>query len=142
MEDVKDFLLSGRLVQGLEIALSGWIVDKNDGLYILANHYPEDYDHPYRLKIENANIIYSILRAVPSLGGGWSLLFYKARLLGVINANGEISVKNLSVQADRGREEMLSIDVSDQLIFSFVKQFGNYKFDRQRDPLQDWLGGI
>nr|WP_233170718.1 hypothetical protein [Herbaspirillum sp. ASV7] len=46
MKDVKELVLSASLAEGDIISVSGWIVDQNDGLSLLGDHFPENYDFP------------------------------------------------------------------------------------------------
>lgn len=69
MEDVKNYLNRSRVI-GEEVDLTGYLVDTNEGLYLFGDHYPEDYNYEYGVKILNKNIIYPILSCVPALGGG------------------------------------------------------------------------
>ena len=137
--DVKEYLTTQKIHAGDRLCLSGWLVDKNEGLYILGDHYPEDYAYEYCLKIGNSNIIYQILREVPSLGGGYSLLFHKVRLSGVINEFGTIDVADISINANVADDNFKSINIDPNVIDQLVGQYGAYKFDRPRNPLRDWM---
>lgn len=64
--DVKDLLKNPMFDHDSNVEVTGWLVDRGDGLFILGDHLPEDFDFPYRLKIANHNMMYQILRAVPS----------------------------------------------------------------------------
>lgn len=77
--DVREMLVSAGLKSGDRVELSGWLVETNDGLYILGDHYPEDYNYPCRVRIENGNIIYPILEKVPNLEEGGPSYFTKRR---------------------------------------------------------------
>ena len=57
------------LAIGQEIALSGWLVDREDGLFIMADHYTVDYNHPLLIRVRNEGIMYPILAVVPVLVG-------------------------------------------------------------------------
>ncbi|WP_247392446.1 hypothetical protein, partial [Ralstonia pseudosolanacearum] len=75
-------------------------------MFLLGYHCPKDYNYPDRVKIENGNIIYPILAAVPSLGGGWSLLFHRAKICGYVSDGDspKIKVVSIFVQGDRSSE--------------------------------------
>lgn len=36
---------------------SGWLIDRNDGLYILDDHFPLDWNFSGRVKVVNGNIM-------------------------------------------------------------------------------------
>lgn len=137
--DVKDFLNSGECVAKMTVQLTGWLVDQEDGLFLLCDHYPEDYFCTSKIKISNGNIIYKILRVVPSLAGGFSLLFYKAKMNGVINEIGEIIVEKISIKLDRNSHEYHFIDIDDGTIEELVSKLGNYNFKRPLGSMRDWL---
>ncbi len=139
MKDVKDFILSGTLTQGALVSVSGWLVDRPEGLFILGDHFPEDYDFPYRLRLVNGNIMYVILRFVPCLGGGRSSLFYRSVITGTFTDEGEIFATGLSVQADQSKEDMLKLDISEKSVSHWVAQFGDYSFDYLRKVPGDWM---
>ena len=122
--------------------LTGWLVDMSTGLRLLGHHYPENYNYEYSLKISNSNIIYQILKSVPSLAGGYSLLFYKARVIGNIDKFGDIKAKEIYVQHDRAKTELLQIDISSDVVDTLVKLHGDYIFDRPLNPFDDWLSSI
>lgn len=48
--EVSDVLSSKILKTGDKIEVNGWLVDMADGLYILGDHFPEDYDFPEKLE--------------------------------------------------------------------------------------------
>lgn len=139
--DVKAALNSVELKNGDSVELTGWLVDKSEGLFILADHFPENYNYPTKIKIVNQNIIYPILEVIPSLGGGQSLLFYKAKVFGVlVNLGvGEIKVDEIFIQGDRSSNHLQSVDISPQVVNEYVAKYGDYQFDRPRTPLRDWL---
>ena len=137
--DVKNFLNSNDYVVGNEVELTGWLVDQKDGLFLLGDHYPENYEYKYKIKISNPDIIYQILRTVPSLGGGRSLLFYMAKIFGTLNKIGEIRAKEISVQSDRSTNELQPIDIKEETITALVNKYGRYNFDRAINPMHDWL---
>ena len=118
--------------------LTGYLVDANEGLFLLGDHYPEDYDYKYRIKISNQNIIYSILSCVPALGGGKSSLFYKARVVGFSEAKGKVCAVELYVEKING-PGLMEIDIRNEVVSEYVKKYGNYEYCRLRDPLGDWL---
>lgn len=68
--EVSDVLSSKILKTGDKIEVNGWLVDMADGLYILGDHFPEDYDFPEKIRVLNGNIMYQILKRVSSLVGG------------------------------------------------------------------------
>lgn len=134
-------LASANLKSYDHVELSGWLADTNDGLYILGDHYPENYDYPCRARITNGNIMYPILEKVPSLGGGWSLIFYKAKLNGVLESRSPwlVRAEGLDIEADRGSGLYMSIDISPQVVAAYVGKNGDFKFNRPRNPVRDWL---
>lgn len=138
--DVKDALNFPDLKEGA-VELTGWIVDRADGLFILGGHYPENYDYPYRMKVINGNIIYSILKTIPSLAGGWSLLFYKAKIIGVLvdQQASTVNASRVFIQEDRNSEHFQEIDIRLETINAFVEKNGDYKFGHSRNPMSDWL---
>ncbi|MDC6238155.1 hypothetical protein [Ralstonia solanacearum] len=139
--DVREMLVSAGLKSGDRVELSGWLVETNDGLYILGDHYPEDYNYPCRVRIENGNIIYPILEKVPNLGGGWSLIFHKAKISGLLESQFPWLVKaeDILVEGDRGSGYYFRVDISPELVASYVDRCGNFEFNRPRDPMRDWL---
>ena len=139
--DVKEMLASANLKSGDHVELSGWLVDTNDGLYVLGDHYPEDYDYPFRAQITNGNVMYPILEKVPSLGGGWSLMFYKVKINGVLESRTPWLMRagDLSIEVDRESGRYVSIDISPEVVASYVGKNGDFKFNRPRNPARDWL---
>lgn len=142
MMDVKDLLNSNNYVVGNDVELTGWLVDQKDGLFLLGDHYPENYGYEYRIKISNSDIIYQILKIVPSLGGGWSLLFYKAKIFGTLNKIGEIRTKEIFVQSDRCTNVLQPIDIKEETIAALVSKHGSYKFGHSKNPMRDWLNDV
>lgn len=138
--DVKDLLAQPIFVSESSIEISGWLVDREDGLFILGEHSPEDYDYPYRLKISNENIMYQILRVVPSLGGGRSLLFYRAKVFGKLNCDLlEIFVENILIQEGRTSSDFVAVRYDEKLVDGIVRDFGEYNFRKIKGPMRDWL---
>ena len=137
--DVKELLGSNFISTDAIIEITGWLVDQENGLFLLGEHYPENFDFPVKVKISDPNVIYPILNVVPTLGGGRSALFYKAKVIGKKNKNNEIEIERIYVQTDRGRNEFHEIDVSDAIVADFVRKFGDYNFKYSRDPMGDWL---
>lgn len=139
--DISDMLASTGMGPGDSVELSGWLVDTNDGLCVLGDHYPEDYDHSCRVLIRNGNIIYPILESVPSLGGGWSALFHKTILNAIVECRSPWIVKAeaLKVERDRGSGNYVDIDIRPEIVAAHVGKKGDYKFNRPRDPMRDWL---
>jgi hypothetical protein len=140
--DVKELLSSKEYVVDKDVELTGWLVDQKQGLFLLGDHWPENYEYEFKIRISNFNIIYPILKTVPSLGGGSSLLFYKAKIFGTINRIGEIDVETIYVQLDRNKNEFKPIDIQEEVVAAAVLQNGDYKFDRVKGPMQDWLSDI
>ena len=138
MQDVKKYLTGKRRVDE-SLDLTGYLVDTNDGLFLLGHHEPEDYDFEYRVKITNQNIIYPVLKQVPALGGGRSSLFYKARIMGVASSEKEVYARELFIQKNRSSEYLTSVDIADDVVEEYVRQYGNYKYFRSRNPMTDWL---
>ncbi|MCA8150845.1 hypothetical protein [Burkholderia contaminans] len=139
--DVREMLLSTSLKSGDRIEISGWLVDTDDGLYVLGDHSPESYEFPIRVKISNGNIMYPILDSIPSLGGGWSLLFYRVRLEGCFVSGSPccVVVEDLKIEVDRDSGVYVNVDVNDDLVLLYVDQRGDYVFRRPRNPSRDWL---
>lgn len=140
--DIKDFLRSGLNVAGNKVALSGWLVDKDTGLFLLGDHSPENYDHDCMIKISNPNIMHQILRSVPSLGGGRSLLFYRVNITGILNDIGEIKVDKIEIEYDRESNEFHLIDISERAVDERVKELGDYNFKKQSTSIGDWLDDL
>ena len=138
--DVKDILKNSMFDPDSNVEVTGWLVDRGDGLFILGDHLPEDLDFPYRLKIANQNMMYQILRVVPSLGGGRSLLFYKVRALGKLKCEPlEIFVKDLFIQEGRTSSAFTLVKFDEELTDGFVRDLGNYNLRKIKGPLRDWL---
>ena len=137
--DVKELLNSSSISTDALIEVTGWLVDQTNGLFLLGEHYPEDFDFPIKVKISNSNVIYPILKVVPSLGGGKSVLFYKAKIIGKKNKSNELEIDRIYIQKDRATNELHEIDVNDVLVIESVRKFGDYNFNHSRDPMGDWL---
>lgn len=137
--DVKELLSSNCISTDALVEVTGWLVDQENGLFLLGEHYPEDFNFPIKIKISNSNIIYPILNVVPRLGGGRSALFYKAKIIGKKNKNNELEIDRIYVQTDRARNELYEVDVNDALVVDFVRRFGDYDFNYSRAPMRDWL---
>lgn len=138
--DVKDFLREHIFISSGDAEISGWLVDSDDGLFILGEHFPEDLNYRYRLKISNQNIMYQILRAVPSLGGGHSLLFYRAKAFGKLRREPlELYVDDIFIQEGRTSSEFVEVKFDEELVNRFVRDFGDYNFRRNKAPMRDWL---
>ncbi len=137
--DVKELLSSNCISTDALVEVTGWLVDQENGLFLLGEHYPDDFNFPIKIKISNSNIIYPILNVVPRLGGGRSALFYKAKIIGKKNKNNELEIDRIYVQTDRARNELYEVDVNDALVVDFVRRFGDYDFYYSRAPMRDWL---
>ncbi|USX11993.1 hypothetical protein NHH88_20090 [Oxalobacteraceae bacterium OTU3CAMAD1] len=138
--DVKDLLKNPMFDHDSNVEVTGWLVDRGDGLFILGDHLPEDFDFPYRLKIANQNMMYQILRMVPSLGGGRSLLFYKVRAMGKLKCEPlEIFVEDLFIQEGRTSGDFMLVKFDEKLTTGFVRDFGNYNFGKIKGPMGGWL---
>lgn len=137
--NVKDFLAADYLATDDVIEVTGWLVDQDEGLFLLGEHYPEDFDFPIKVRISKSNVIYPILSVVPKLGGGRSSLFYRAKIVGKKNRSNELEIEHIYIQIDRSKDEFQEVDVSDFLVAEFVKKFGDYNFRYSRDPMVDWL---
>ncbi|MDO5693069.1 MAG: hypothetical protein Q4G70_11440 [Pseudomonadota bacterium] len=137
--DVKEFLLSTSNMPGIRVELTGWLVDQAEGLFLLGDHYPEDYSYPFKIKISNSNIMYQIIKTIPQLGGGKSSLFYKAKIAGFTAENEGVDVDEIYIQSDRKGGDFCSIDISKEKIYEMVSVLGDYKFNRNRDPMRDWI---
>lgn len=129
------------IAEGLKLEVSGWLVDREDGLYVLADHFPEDYDHPCRIRIENEGIMYPILASVPTLVGGRSLLFYKSRLTGVLTGSRPFSllVETICLEIVRGSGEYDRVDLNRKAVEEFVRERGPYRFGSRPGSSRDWL---
>lgn len=127
----------------LAVEITGWLVDKQDGLYILGDHYPIDHNFPYQIKVENGDIMHAILAGVSSFGGGKSLLFHRARLIGRLYPSEEIVVRaeQLFVESDNNGRSMAEILIDDVTVQGFVARFGSYEFGRVSGE-GDWLAGL
>jgi len=138
---VTEMLISTGLLSGYRIELSGWLVETDEGLYVLGDHYPEDYFYPSRVRITNDNIVYPILEKVPSLGGGWSLLFHRSKIRGVVGSDlpRAIMAEGLLIEETRGAGAFINIDISPENVERYVRVHGDFKFHRARNPLRDWL---
>ncbi|MDN7676717.1 hypothetical protein QZM22_30625 [Burkholderia oklahomensis] len=139
--DAREMLLSTLLKTGDRAEVSGWLVDTDDGLFVLGDHYPEDYEYPFRVKIDNGNIMYPILNSIPSLAGGWSLLFYRVKLVGLFVSGNPccVTAESLSVEVDRGSGVYVDVDINHDLVSAYVDERGDYVFQRPRNPNRDWL---
>ncbi|MCT7329674.1 hypothetical protein [Ralstonia mojiangensis] len=142
--DVNEALKSNDIKVGQHVELSGWLVDKPEGLFLLGDHSPENYNYPQKIRITNGNIIYPILGIVPSLGGGQSLLFYRAKLVGtMIEKEGlGIHAERIFVQSNRDLDDFKEIPITPTIVEDYVKRHGDYKFSYQRNPLSDWMDGL
>lgn len=121
------------------IEVTGWLVDRQDGLYILGDHHPMDHDFPYAIKVESGDIMHAILAAVSSFGGGKSLLFHRARLIGRLSASKEVVLaEQLFVESDNGGQSMTEILIDDVTVQGLIARNGNYKFGRVVGE-GDWL---
>jgi hypothetical protein len=140
--DIKEALTHQGFKAGDSAELSGWLVDTDNGLFILGDHFPEDYFFPYRIRIANDNIIYPILNKIPTLGGGSSLLFYRTIVQGTIakpiSTDMEIDVRKIFVESNRESGLYDEVNVSQEIVQGYVNKFGSYKFSLS-DPLRDWL---
>jgi hypothetical protein len=139
--DVQDLLSMDSPCEKTVIRVSGWLVDWKDGLYLLGDHFPEDYDYPFRIKISNSNVIYAILQEVPTLGGGRSLLFYRAKMLCVVNSVDPwlIDVHAIEIEASRESGRYVKIDIDPKMLVELVKNNGDYDFNRRGRLFNDWI---
>jgi len=137
--DVMSFLNSVKYSDGDEVFLTGWLVDHKDGLFILADHFPEDYDFKYRVKICNFNIMYQILEKIPSLGGGRSLIFYRAKVSGVVRLGEGIEVSGISINYKGIDNDYEVIEIRNDIIEEKVRNFGNFHFRDNNILSGDWL---
>jgi hypothetical protein len=137
--DVKELFNLKEYAVGINVELTGWLVDKKEGLFLLGDHWPENYEYEFGIKISNFNIMYPILKAVPSLGGGRSLLFYRAKIFGTINKIGEIRAREIYVQSNRNKSEFDFINIQDDIVTTAVQLHGDYDFDQFKGSMQDWL---
>ncbi|GGY73478.1 hypothetical protein GCM10007388_02010 [Pseudoduganella plicata] len=138
--DVKELLQLDCLKVGDSTEVSGWIVDLPTGLAILADHYPEDYEHPVRLAIVNGNIIYAIRMIVPSLAGGMSSLFYRCKASGRISSSEDpkIVIDALQVEIRRGSGVYCEVPLDKDIVDEHVARWGDFDFDYPRGS-EDWL---
>lgn len=141
--DIKEALKRRDLNAGDDVELSGWLVDTNDGLYILGDHFPEDFLYPHRIRVENGNIIYPILDKIPALAGGYSCLFYKSKAIGVLAApvlsKPEVTVQKIFIEGNRDSGLYEEVNINPEIVEKFVRSYGDYKFNRPRNPMRDWL---
>ncbi|WP_231688415.1 hypothetical protein [Ralstonia pseudosolanacearum] len=56
------------------VELSGWLVDKEEGLFLLGYHCPKDYNYPDRVKIENRKWKYNLPNTCGGAKFGWWLV--------------------------------------------------------------------
>ncbi|MEN7529547.1 hypothetical protein [Cupriavidus sp. DL-D2] len=126
---------------GSEVALDGWLVDRKDGLFLLDNHYPEDINYPLRVKFVNGDVMYPVLARIPSLAGGVSLIFCRARIFGTLIGTKPLSmiVGEMTVEEIRGSGKYVNIDISTELVNEYVAKRGKYKFWMVRPSARDWL---
>jgi|SRR5471032_671500 len=137
--DVKFFLESKDNIPKGMIELTGWLVDQEEGLFLLGDHFPEDYNYKYKIKISNSNIMYKVVEEIPSLAGGWSSIFNKAKIIGFFDGLDAIDVVEIFVQYDRGCSDLKFIDITDGSIEEKFKKFGNYDFRRKDIFIRDWM---
>ncbi|NTZ87215.1 hypothetical protein FCJ61_30575 [Burkholderia metallica] len=139
--DAREMLLSTWLKSGDRVEVSGWLVDTEDGLFVLGDHYPEDYEYPFKVKVDNGNIMYPILNSIPSLGGGWSLLFYRVKMTGLFVSGHPccVTAEYLNIEVDRGSGVYVDVDINHDLVSNYVDERGDYVFRQPRDPSRDWL---
>lgn len=141
--DIKDVLrLTGADYES-SLDLTGWLVDTKDGLYLLGDHFPEDFNFPERIRIADGNIMYLIRKKISCLGGGYSLLFYRAKVKGraVYGAPVTLAVQELYVESLRESGEYEQILIDSVEIEKCVRAFGDYKF-RQQSISGDWLDSV
>jgi len=139
--DVCEILESRKLTTGDRIEVNGWLVDMADGLYILCDHYPEDYNFPVKIKVLNGNIMYQVLQRVSSLVGGKSKLFYKTIVRGHFVRDGcvGIEVDELYTQDNRNIKDLFKVGLNKEVEDAFVAAQGNYQFGIQDSAMRDWL---
>jgi len=139
--EVSDVLSSKILKTGDKIEVNGWLVDMADGLYILGDHYPEDYDFPEKIRVVNGNIMYQILRRVSSLVGGKSKLFYKTIAKGYFVGEDRVGivVDELYTQDNRNIKELFRVELNQKVEDAFVVAQGDYQFGIQKSSMRDWL---
>jgi hypothetical protein len=139
--EVSDILNSKMLKTGDKIEVNGWLVDMADGLYILGDHYPEDYDFPERIRVLNGNIMYEILKHVSSLVGGKSKLFYKATARGHFFCEDRVGivVDELYTQDNRNIKELFKVELNKEVEDALVVAQGDYQFGIQKSSMRDWL---
>ncbi|WP_354681459.1 hypothetical protein [Cupriavidus plantarum] len=142
--DVSALLNMAGVAEGLRIELSGWLVDLEDGLYVMADHFPEDHDYPCRIRVENDGIMYPILAGVPSLVGGRSLLFYRARMNGLLVGSCPFSflAETMCVEVIRGSAHYEVVDISPTVVRRYLRERGPYQFGPVPYPMRDWLEDV
>ena len=141
--DVREILEMPRRVgfsTPLMVDVTGWLVDRQDGLYIVGDHYPIDHNFPYKIAVVNGDIMHAILASVSIFGGGKSLLFHRAKLIGRLYASEEIVVRaeQLFVESYNDGESMAEILIDDVTVQGLVARLGSYKFGRVPGE-GDWL---
>lgn len=134
--NMKEFVGADDMINS-ELELHGWLVDTEDGLFLLDYHNPRDYDYPQRVKILNANIMYVLLSSVYVLGGGLSLLFHEAKIFVREKCREGVFIKSVLVKESL-ESEYERIDISEEAIDKYVKISGEFKF-RKIDLTRDWL---
>lgn len=126
------------------IELTGWLMDRNDGLYLVADHAPLNWDFLLRVKIVNDNIMYLIQKKISFYGGGKSSLFHKCKLDGefISGVLPSVFVKKLYVARNGDNGEFEEIRIDDEELRDLVDRRGNYRFIQNRDPGRDWLDDL
>ena len=138
--DVKAILEAGEWEDGAPAEITGWLVDARTGLVILAEHFPEDFDYPIRIEVENGNIMYAIRWAVPALGGGKSTLFSRCRTGGRIVKRDRFRfvIETLQVENTCGSGVYDEVPLDAQLVDACTEQWGDFKFNYPRGT-RDWM---
>lgn len=138
---ILDFLQRSIFNEGETVKLSGYLVDRADGLYVLGDHYPPDWNFLLRVKISNSDIMYLIQRKVSFLGGGKSSLFHRCEVIGCVARAGasDIYVDKLLIIGDGVPDAFEEIVIDVDELKGVVADYGTYRFNKNTGSSGDWL---
>jgi hypothetical protein len=138
--DIRGILQAGAEYAGVCVEVTGWLVDRPQGLFIFGDHNPANYEHPDRILIINKNIMHAILREITTLVGGRSNLFYRCRVIGsYIVEPPSIFVERLFVEQLRDTGIMVEVNIGESLTKEQVAKKGDYVFSEVRPSARDWM---